>query len=143
MSPQDEEHLRLLSIFHLVLGCITAVFSLFPLIHLFVGLAIIFKAGPFADKNDMDTWFGIFFVVLASVFILVGEALAICMIKASRRLKERRGHMFCQVVAGFECIFFPFGTALGVFTLLVLGRPSVRQGFGVDVPPTTPPTLHT
>ena len=34
----DEEHLRLLGIFHYVVGALTALFALFPLIHFSLGL---------------------------------------------------------------------------------------------------------
>jgi hypothetical protein len=40
--------------------------------------------------------------------------------------------LYCLVVAGIECIFMPFGTVLGVFTIIVLMRPSVRNLFGVE-----------
>jgi hypothetical protein len=35
--------------------------------------------------------------------------------------------MFSLVVTGITCLSFPFGTALGVFTIIVLTRGSVRQ----------------
>jgi hypothetical protein len=35
--------------------------------------------------------------------------------------------LFSLIVAGFMCMFFPFGTALGVFTFIVLTRESVRR----------------
>jgi hypothetical protein len=31
--------------------------------------------------------------------------------------------MFSLIVAGFNCINFPFGTLLGIFTLILLLRP--------------------
>ncbi|MCF5930821.1 hypothetical protein L2216_27445, partial [Xanthomonas perforans] len=40
-SAEDLQQLKLLSIFHYVLAGITGLFSLFPLIHLFMGLAIV------------------------------------------------------------------------------------------------------
>jgi len=33
-------------------------------------------------------------------------------------------------MAGVECMFMPFGTVLGVFTIIVLMRPSVKEIFG-------------
>ena len=35
-------------------------------------------------------------------------------------------------MAGLQCIFPSLGTVLGVFTIIVLVRPSVKQLFGVD-----------
>jgi len=34
-----------------------------------------------------------------------------------------------MIVAGITCLSVPIGTVLGVFTLLVLSRPSVKQMF--------------
>jgi hypothetical protein len=33
-------------------------------------------------------------------------------------------------VACVSCVFMPIGTILGVFTILVLSRPSVKSAFG-------------
>lgn len=45
-STDDLQHLKLLSIFHYVLAGITGLFSLIPLIHLFMGLAIVTGGCP-------------------------------------------------------------------------------------------------
>jgi hypothetical protein len=37
--------------------------------------------------------------------------------------------MFSLVIAGVQCMFAPFGTALGVFTIIVLTRDSVRRQY--------------
>ncbi len=42
-------------------------------------------------------------------------------------LWQRRHRVYSIVTAGLDCLQIPFGTALGVFTLLVLSRDSVRQ----------------
>jgi hypothetical protein len=58
---------------------------------------------------------------------------------AGRFLARRKHHLFCLVVAGVECLFFPFGTVLGVFTIIVLMRPSVQQAFEANGPWQQPP----
>ena len=40
--------------------------------------------------------------------------------------------MYCLVMAGIECLFMPFGTVLGVFTIIVLMRESVKEMFKVN-----------
>jgi hypothetical protein len=45
------------------------------------------------------------------------------------RIKERRSHTLCQVVSGIDCLWIPFGTILGVMSLMVLNRKSVRAEF--------------
>ena len=129
---QDEEHLRLLSIFHYVVGGITALFACLPCIHLGLGIALVSGALPVQpDRQRIGFLFGWLFIVVASVLILVGWTLAIAIINAGRCLARRTHYMRCFVVAGIECIVIPFGTVLGVFTIIVLSRPSVKALFQV------------
>ena len=52
----------------------------------------------------------------------------------ARFLKQRKHPVFCTVVAVIECLHFPLGTVLGVFTILVLQRPRVQQMFRENSP---------
>ncbi len=48
---QDEEHLKLLSIFHYVVGGLAALFACFPIFHLIMGIVFIVLSGwPRAPK---------------------------------------------------------------------------------------------
>jgi len=135
---QDEEHLRLLSIFHYVVGGLMALFACIPFIHLVVGLLMLFAPEIFGpNKNNPPRAVGLMFVVIASVIILAGWVLAGTVIWAGRCLAQQRHHTFCLVVAALSCFFVPFGTVLGVFTLVVLVRPTVKTLFepGTGVTP--------
>ena len=44
-------------------------------------------------------------------------------------LLRRKGRTFCFVVAAFDCLHMPIGTVLGIFTIIVLARDSVRDLF--------------
>ena len=70
------------------------------------------------------------FVAVASTIILLGWTLAACTALAGRYLKQRRRYIFCFVIACLNCLHFPFGAALGIFTIIVLLRPSVQSQFG-------------
>jgi len=127
---QDEDQLRLLSIFHYVVGGLAGFFALFPIFHLIVGLLFIFAPNKFAGKGEPPPAFiGWFFVIFAAVFIALGWVLAAFVFTAGRFLARRKHYLFCLVMAAVECIFMPFGTVLGVFTLIVLMRESVKQLF--------------
>jgi MFS family permease len=76
-----------------------------------------------------DQLMGWFFILFSLAWILLGLAYAACIAIAGRCLSRRRNRAFCFVMAGISCGFFPFGTVLGVFTLLVLSRESVRALF--------------
>jgi len=133
---QDEEHLRLLSIFHYVCAGMVAFFACFPIIHLIMGLVMIFRPESFGpSQNQPPAFFGFFFVIFAVVFILFGWVFAGCLAYAGRCLAQRKHYVFCLVIAGIACMFMPFGTVLGVFSLIVLVRPSVKQLFDTPTPP--------
>ena len=127
-SEQDLEHLRTLSICHYVWAGVLCFFSLIPVIHLVGGILIV------TGKLDMDSggpppWFGWLFIGIATFAIVMGLMMSCCVALAGRRLSEHRSHTFCLVVAGLSCTFMPFGTILGIFTLLVLMRPAVKSLF--------------
>jgi hypothetical protein len=127
---QDEEHLRLLSIFHYVVAGIAALFSLFPIIHLVIGLALVFAPHKFDGKGEPPpVWFGWIFVIFALVFMTLGFTFTGFVLAAGRFLAKRKYYLFCLVMAGVECMFMPFGTVLGVFTIVVLMKDSVKQLF--------------
>jgi len=42
-------------------------------------------------------------------------------------LRKKKNRTFSLIVAGINCVQFPFGTGLGVFTFVVLLRDSVRE----------------
>ena len=129
--PQDEEHLRVLSICHYVLGGITALFACIPFIHVALGLAMVLGKLD-AGKNPPPEAFGWIFVIMGGFFILAGWTLAVLLLLGGRNLARRRGRGFCTAVAALSCLFMPLGTILGVFTLVVLNRPTVRRLFDAE-----------
>jgi len=128
---EDLEHLRLLAIFHYVVAILAGLFSLFPIIHLAIGIAAV--TGHLDHEHGgtpMPALFGWMFIVFAGAMMMLGFAFAICLFLAGRSLAHRKRYLFCLVVACVACMFMPFGTILGVFTIIVLLRPSVKQLFG-------------
>ena len=129
---QDGEHLRLLSIFHYVVGGLMALFACFPLIHIAVGAMLLLNPNAFNEGHAPPfpaQMMGFMFVIVGSVIVLAGWLVAALTITAGRFLSRHKHHTFCVVMAGLSCVFFPFGTALGVFSLIVLLRPSVKDLF--------------
>ena len=125
----DTEHLRLLSIFHFVVGPIQLLFGLFPVIHLVMGILMLNgKFGSSNAPNQPDMAFmGWMFIAMASVFILIGMGFGILTLISGFQIQARRRRTFSIVVAALNCLHFPFGTTLGVFTLIVLLRRSVEE----------------
>ncbi len=124
---QDEDHLNLISIFHYIVGGMTALFSCIPFVHVGIGIAML--RGVFDGKEPPPHAAGWIFIILGSVFILLGWGLSIAIIIAGRKLRRRKSRTYCLVVAGLECMMMPFGTVLGVFTLVTLMKESVKEIF--------------
>lgn len=133
-TPQEE--LGLLSTFHYVVAGIEGLFSLFPVIHLVFGLAMVsggfpVEGGAGRTGDDLPLrWMGWIFVALALAMIVVGLTTAALTAFAGRSLAQRRRHTFCLVMAAVNCLFLPFGTVLGVFTIVALQKPEVKRLFG-------------
>lgn len=132
----DEQHLNLLAVFHYVVAGIVALFSCMFLFHVAMGVAML--CGAFDGDEAPPRFMGWMFIAFPSLFILAGWTLAGFMVAAGRKLKKRLSYTFCLVVAGIECIVMPFGTVLGVFTLVVLSRESVKALFAGDRTPEAP-----
>lgn len=130
MADENTQHLDLLGIFHYIAGGMAIVFSCFPVLHLVFGVALLTgRIGSDTGGPDGQV-IGGFVAGFALLFILLGLTIAALVIAAGRFLRARRRYTFCLVVAGVECIFFPIGTVLGVFTIIVLQRPGVKELFG-------------
>lgn len=123
---QDTEHLKLLSTFHYVVGVFALMFGCFPVIHLVVGMT--FLCGAAGGEGPFEV-IGVVFVLVALLSIGFFWTLGLLLFLAAGRLRKRRGHTFCTVVAGLSCVLMPFGTILGVLTLIVLSRQSVKESF--------------
>lgn len=141
-TNKDMEQLRMLAIGHYILGGLTALFGLFPLIYVLVG-AIFIAAPPKGRPGDPPPEaLGWIFVVIGVVASLVIWALAFGTIYAGRQIAKLQKYTFCLIMAGFTCMMFmPIGTVLGVFTFIVLLRESVKQLFNGGSPnyPAAPP----
>ena len=125
---QDLEHLKLLSIFHYVAAGMAALFACIPFIHFFMGLAL--TTGAIGETDTEGRTVGLVIMAIAGLVILLGWTFAALVACAGRSLQKRRRYTFCLVMAGVECLFMPVGTVLGVFTIIVLVRDSVKELFG-------------
>tara|TARA_R110000850_G_scaffold9033_18_gene33361 strand:+ start:397 stop:828 length:432 start_codon:yes stop_codon:yes gene_type:complete len=139
----DEQNLKLLSIFHYVLGGMAGLFALLPIFHLIIGLVFVLMPESFDGEGKQEAAVvGWIFIVSASVIILIGWMFAAFIIMTGRAIAQRRRYHFCLVMAGIECLFMPFGTVLGVFTIIVLVRDSVKGQFEGQLPVSVPASIE-
>jgi hypothetical protein len=135
----DRDRLKILEIAFYIAGGLTIFTVSFLLIHftLFLVLGLnphLFDHSTPGGRHDTPPPPGLFlgFAGLLGLIILLGWIFGAFQIYAGRCLRARRNYLLILVVAGVECIFIPWGTALGVFTILVLQRLSVRALFPAE-----------
>lgn len=121
--------MQLLSIFHYVLGALAVLAGCFPLLYVGLGIAMLTGGFDANQPNPPPPELGWIFLGIGSALILLCWGVAIAILVAGRKLSTRRNYTFCLVVAGVECLMVPIGTILGIFTIVVLMRPSVKQLF--------------
>lgn len=128
---KDAEHLKLLSIFHFILGGLALVGILFLVFHYLMMSAFMSPEFWKSQKNgQVPPPELIKLLTVAYLFggfcLVLGGALNIL---SGLFLRQRRHRTFSMVIAGLNCLQVPLGTALGIFTILVLSRDSVRHAY--------------
>lgn len=83
-------------------------------------------AAPF--PKEIMPFFIIFYVVMG-VFLV---ALCVCNALSGHYIRKRKNRLFSFIIAGLNCMQFPLGTALGVFTFIVLTRESVKMVYSAN-----------
>ena len=141
MVDRDLEHLRLLKVGYYILAGIAGVGTFFTGIWmLFAGVMlshIPMDSVPSADAELARRIMSVFFGVIGVLILMFGIAMTLLAYFTGRNLGQHRARMFCTVVAALTCLSVPWGTAIGVCTLIVLNRPSVKALFD-GVPPPLP-----
>lgn len=143
-APDDLAQLRLLSAFHYVMAGFIGLGSVFPAIYLAVGIAVLSGVLP-VDSDTVSSagearLMGWVFTGLGAAFFALMLAAAGLIGYAGRCLARQQRHTLCMIAAGLCCMSIPLGTILGIFTVVILSRSSVRERFlhGDTAQPSTP-----
>ena len=149
------DRLRVLSIAYYISGAIGAVFVSFLLIHFFVLLGFSFVPASQWDTPAQTTRSAqhapasplpmpsptssgaqappvIIFRIIAGVIgliIICGWTLGALTAYAGHCIKKRKHKLFIYIMAGINCIWIPYGTLLGVATILLFQWPEVQAEF--------------
>jgi hypothetical protein len=125
---RDERHLRLLWLFHYVLGGLLLLFGSAFIVHLTIGLLMI--VGVLTPAEVLAPPIAGWVMGAAGIItIVLSWTLAALLFIAAWRLRNKRSWTFCFIVACMSCLFMPAGTVLGVFTILLLSRETVKAAF--------------
>lgn len=134
VDHKDRKYLKLLSIFHWVFGGIAAALSMLPLFYVSIGLSYILRSDelPPSDTGLTYSDLGWLLLIGSLVFFFYALTLSICVIASGRFLAKRKRYEFSFIVACIECTFTPVGLILGIYTIIVLSKKSVKALYGLS-----------
>jgi len=125
---QNPNYLKALATAHFVLAGLGYLFSFLPLIHIAFGIYFLFNvsvSGNAAPPPFM-AWM---FIVFGAFAILTGLALSTCILTCGLLLRRRKQYWMCFALACVECVLTPFGTILGVLTIVTISSESMKAEF--------------
>lgn len=122
---ENQIYLKILTIFHYIIGgmygsvCIASILITFNLFFLLA-----------TDNNISTPKIEILSSFTGIIYILIIYGLwSLSLVIAGYFIARRKKRLFCLVAAGCSCIFIPLGTILGITTIVLLIRPSIKQLF--------------
>ncbi|MCF7676143.1 MAG: hypothetical protein K9N23_11485 [Akkermansiaceae bacterium] len=130
----DASHLKLLAIFHFVLAGLAVLGMGFILLHFLIMNSLLNNPAMWEGQHGRngqpppkEFWmiFQWFYALAAGLLVLAcaGNLLS------GLWLQARKNRRFSIAVAALNCCQIPLGTTLGVFTIIVLLRDSVRRTY--------------
>ena len=126
----DADHLKLLAVFHFVVAGLAVVGLGFLALHYALMHAVMAnpefwktQKGGAPSPEQFFAIFKWFYLIFGLILVAGGVANLI----SGLFIRRRTSRMFSLIIAGINCVQFPFGTVLGVFTFVVLLRDSVRE----------------
>jgi len=133
VSEKDQNYLKILSIVYYIFGTFTVIFSCVFISFIVLGFFALTAPENFANIQTQGetppVWFGWIFIVTGALALISGWLWGAFQILTGRFLVRRKRFVFCVITAAISCLIMPVGTALGVFTLFVLMRPTVKKIF--------------
>lgn len=129
-SYVDGQQLRLISLLSLIYGGVMVLFSCFFLLYVFMGEKLANDPKFFRSQTEAPPpFFGQVVMIMGMTGFVLGLLRAGLSVYAGKCLRERKNWTWLMVIACFDCLSFPLGTGLGIFTIVVINRPSVRALF--------------
>jgi len=127
-SKMDDDNLRTLVILHRVYGGIQVAFSCCFLAYITFISGYSGLPQPQARKRPRRSHRRDIRVHLGAVILAV-LAIAGLHFLSANWIRDRRNWTGVIIVAAIDCLNVPLGIALGIFTIIVLNRPTVRITF--------------
>jgi peptidoglycan biosynthesis protein MviN/MurJ (putative lipid II flippase) len=125
----DGNHLDILSIFHFI-GAVLALFGILFLLAHYAFMHAMFTNPQFWQGQKQEPPPEQIFAILKWFYLIFGLwflASGVLNLISGFCLRARKCRTVSFIVAGINCVQIPLGTVLGVFTIIVLVRDSVRE----------------
>ncbi|HLG31809.1 MAG TPA: hypothetical protein VI362_02125 [Ignavibacteriaceae bacterium] len=129
----DNEHLKLLSLFHYIFGGIILAYAFFIIlqfIFLFYFLETFLRNSSFntfTSNNDFDPMIFKFILYIGIAFFIIMLIGGILEILSGKFIKARKNRTFSYIIAILNLLSIPYGSILGIMTLTVLGRNTIKE----------------
>jgi hypothetical protein len=129
---QLESHLRTLRILHFVMAGLTILGIGFLCAHYFVMTSFLKMPMQQGQRPMKPEELASFMTIMRYFYLAMGGMVVvggILNLLVAIFIGSRSHRIFCLVVSGFNCMGFPMGTALGVFTIMTLTKPEAVLRF--------------
>lgn len=121
-------NLSTLSVLHYVFGILVCLGGAAMLVFIFVGMLL--QSDLVQQEQDAPPEFlGTLFQGLGWFLFALVEVFGALVILSGRWIAKRRNRTASMIIAGFCCLSFPLGTALGIFTFVTLLNDEVQREY--------------
>lgn len=131
MLDQDYQpnNLNTFRILFIVKGIMNLLGALFFIGYAFLGTFFMNLADTNADLEEMPFDPSILFMIIGTVGFMIALAFAIVTLLAAKYIGEKRNYTFVFVASILNCLTGVLGILLGVFAIIELNKPHVKQLF--------------
>jgi hypothetical protein len=135
LTANDVSQLEVLPLLFTIMGFLTFCGSSLFIMHFIMGLTLFFDPQAFGPidgpkgSKPLPPFIALGMAGMGAFAVLAGWLLSAGCFLASGWIKRREMFSWITVVSAVLCMITPFGTALGVFTLVVLNRAQVKAVF--------------
>lgn len=123
MVDRDDEHLRLLGLYHLIVAGINVLgLVVFIILPLLMGPSYLAAMGAqVGSAEDLQR--------KLMVGLILGGLMTFLYAMNGISLRGKRNRISCIIMSVVECLNFPLGMLLGISAIVVLRRESVKAKF--------------
>ena len=122
LTPSN--YLRILELAHYIMGILVVPYFFFSLYITIFPLFGVFAWGLFP---------GVFWSsILLIIVIAVPLSFTTCILLSARYISQRSNYTFTVVIACLECFISQYGSWLGLITLILFSRPSIKSLYNLD-----------